>query len=94
MSAQGNDDLRKWGSKQDTWVHSADGTSAHAIIKLRDQSKLQQALEQAAKLIRDKSFPNFSELDIIYTKVSDLKPVKGTPGLVRYKKEKHMRILF
>lgn len=94
LSAQGNDDLRKWASKHDIWVHSADGTSAHAIVKLNDQSKMQESLEQAAKLIRDKSFPNFSELDIIYTKVSDLKPVKGTPGLVRYKKEKHMRILF
>ena len=94
LSAQGNDDLRKWASKQDIWVHSAEGTSAHAIVKLNDQSKMQESLEQAAKLIRDKSFPNFGELDIIYTKVSDLKPVKGTPGLVRYKKEKHMRILF
>jgi predicted ribosome quality control (RQC) complex YloA/Tae2 family protein len=95
LSAQGNDEMRaKWASKEDIWVHLAEGTSAHAIIKLKQASEIHILLEKAALIIQKYSKPTGSEVDIVYTKVKDLKSVKGTAGLVRYKKEKHMRIIF
>lgn len=91
LNATGNDNLRKqYSKKDDLWVHAEKGVSAHAIIKLKDLTKLNEALRMAASLIA----PNDTELSIIYTKVKNLKGVKGSAGLVIYKNEKHLKVIF
>lgn len=92
-SAQGNDQLRKWSKKDDYWVHLKDVKSAHAIIKCNDVNALEDALLKATNHIVEKSNKTHFEVDIIYTKVSNLKSVKGSPGMVNYKKEKARRII-
>lgn len=89
LNSQGNDQLRsKWAKKEDIWVHLDGATSAHVIIKLKSKdADIMKALKEAAKLIGTSS-----EIDIIFTKVKNLKSVKGQAGKVIYSKEKHVRI--
>ncbi len=89
-SAQGNDYLRvNWSSKNDLWIHLDGYTSAHVIVKGNDLSNI-EIISIAASITA--SYSNFTadEVPIIFTQVSNLKGIKGKPGAVTYKKEKHL----
>ena len=63
-------------------------TSPHAIVKA-DQLELNEFLfDVVASIILHYSGHDFTHANLIYTKVKDLKGVKGTPGKVIFKKEK------
>jgi predicted ribosome quality control (RQC) complex YloA/Tae2 family protein len=92
-SSTGNDQLRnKWASKEDMWLHLDGLKSAHAIIKLHERASFDaEALNLAASILAHFSHFNDEWIPVIYTAVKNVKGVSGSPGMVIYKKEKHLR---
>ncbi len=92
-TSQGNDQLRsKWGHKEDYWIHLDGEKSAHAIIKIPSQSlPTSEMFNLAASILAHFSHFLGDWIPIIYTQVKYLKGVSGAPGMVIYKKEKHLR---
>jgi predicted ribosome quality control (RQC) complex YloA/Tae2 family protein len=93
MSSTGNDQLRnKWAGKEDIWIHLEGLKSAHAIIKLHtNQAVSSSIINLAASIVAHFSQLQDDWIAIIYTPVKNLKGVTGSPGMVIYKKEKHLR---
>ena len=93
LNAQGNDQLRsRWANKEDHWIHLDGHKSTHVIIKLTGtQSISSELLNLGASIVAH--FSRFGDdwIPIIYTQVKNLKGVSGAPGMVIYKKEKHLR---
>jgi predicted ribosome quality control (RQC) complex YloA/Tae2 family protein len=92
-SSFGNDQLRnKWASKDDMWIHLDGLKSAHAIIKLHGPKAISsEIVDLGASIVAYFSHFNDEWISIIYTPVKNLKGVTGFPGMVTYKKEKHLR---
>lgn len=89
LSANGNDALRsEFASKNDYWFHLDGATSPHVIVKGDNLELNEDLFNIVASVILDHSEYNFSQASIIFTKVKDIKGVKGTPGKVIFKKEK------
>lgn len=93
LSSSGNDQLRnKWASKEDLWLHMDGLKSAHAIIKLQGaDAPTAEIINLGASIVAYFSHFNDDWIPIIYTHVKNLKGVTGSPGMVIYKKEKHLR---
>lgn len=92
LSARGNDQLRsRWGKKDDYWIHLDGFKSAHAVIKMKSAQAPDAALlELVANIVAQNSHFNDDRIPIIYTQVKNLKGVTGAPGMVTFKKEKHL----
>ena len=93
LSAQGNDQLRsKWANKEDYWLHLDEAKSSHAIIKLPSGKSLEpDVLNTGASILAHFSHFTADWIPVIFTQVKNLKGVTGAPGMVIYKKEKHIR---
>lgn len=93
LSSFGNDQLRnKWASKEDVWIHLDGIKSAHGIVKLHSsQAITAETINLGASIVAYFSHFNDDWISIIYTQVKNLKGVTGSPGMVIYKKEKHLR---
>lgn len=92
-NAEGNDQLRtKWANKNDVWVHLDGHSSAHVIIKGPNSSSI-ECISIAGSIVAQASGLDVDQIPILYTQVKDLKGVKGSPGKVIYKKEKHLKIV-
>ena len=92
LSSQGNDQLRsRWASKDDTWLHLDGLKSAHVIVKLHRGATSPEVMNLAASILAHFSHFNDEWIPIIYTPVKNLKGVTGSPGMVIYKKEKHLK---
>ena len=92
QSSSGNDQLRsRWASKEDLWLHLHGAKSAHAIIKMAQVgTPSSEVLDLAASILAYFSHFQGDWIPIIYTQVKNLKGVSGAPGMVIYKKEKHL----
>jgi predicted ribosome quality control (RQC) complex YloA/Tae2 family protein len=92
LSAQGNDALRnKWARKEDLWIHLEGKESAHVILKIDDHiSFTPEMLNIGASLVAYFSRFKSDWIPIIFTQVKNLKGVSGDPGMVIFKKEKHL----
>jgi predicted ribosome quality control (RQC) complex YloA/Tae2 family protein len=93
LSSFGNDQLRnKWANKEDVWIHLDGQKSAHAIIKLQtSQAITPDIINLGATIVAHFSHFNDDWIAIVHTLVKNLKGVTGSPGMVIYKKEKHLR---
>lgn len=93
LSSNGNDQLRnKWATKEDLWIHLDGSKSTHAIIKLQGASAITpEMINLGASIVAHFSHVSGDWVSIIYTHVKNLKGVSGSPGMVIYKKEKHLR---
>jgi predicted ribosome quality control (RQC) complex YloA/Tae2 family protein len=93
LSATGNDQLRnKWSHKEDWWLHLDGMKSSHAIVKLKNAGPIEsEILHLAASILAQFSHFQDQWIPIIFTQVKNLKGVSGAPGMVIYKKEKHLR---
>jgi predicted ribosome quality control (RQC) complex YloA/Tae2 family protein len=91
-NANGNDQLRnKWASKEDIWFHLDGIKSAHAILKLDSPVvPSPELVNLVASILAYFSHFNGDWIPIIFTSVKNLKGVTGAPGMVTYKKEKHL----
>ena len=91
-SARGNDQLRsKWAGKEDTWLHLDGLKSSHVIIKMPAGIPGSVEINLAASILARFSHFQGDWAPVIYTQVKNLKGVSGVPGMVTYKKEKHLR---
>lgn len=89
-TAQANDHLRKvWAKKNDLWFHLDEYKSSHLFVKGVESPSIEQISTLSSILAEYSGFKD-SQIPVIYTKVSNLKGVKGVAGLVNYKKEKHL----
>ncbi|MDH5414937.1 MAG: NFACT RNA binding domain-containing protein, partial [Flavobacteriaceae bacterium] len=92
-SAQGNDQLRKeWATKNDIWFHLDGDKSSHIIVKLKNSVLDMDLLAVIAQIMIESSKLDYTEANLVYTAVKNLKGVKGVPGKVIYKKEKRVKV--
>lgn len=92
LTSQGNDQLRsKWANKDDHWLHLDGLKSAHVIIKTASPTLSPAQLDLGASILAHFSHFNDDWIPIIFTQVKNLKGVTGAPGMVIFKKEKHLR---
>lgn len=91
-TSHGNDQLRsKWATKEDIWFHLDGQKSAHLIVKVPSGQHLDpETINVAASILAYFSHFSGDWIPIIYTQVKNLKGVTGAPGMVIYKKEKHL----
>ena len=91
-TARANDWIRKaWAKKSDIWIHLDEHRSSHVFIKNFETFNLED-FSLFCSILADYSDFSDSKVPVIFTQVSNLKGVKGTPGKVNYKKEKHLII--
>lgn len=91
-NAQSNDEIRKkWAKKEDWWFHVENVASAHAYVKM-DCVPSPDIMKEIAIRLKEGSKFEGSEVPLIYTKVKNLKGVKGKAGAVFFKKEKRIRV--
>ncbi len=90
-NAKGNDQLRKeWGKKEDIWFHLDGMPGAHAILKSDEKTILsKEVLDLISSIISLTSKHTSEEIPLVYTKLKYIRGVKGVPGMVTIKKEKH-----
>lgn len=94
LSTHGNDQLRsRWAKKDDYWFHLDGLKSAHLVVKLNNQIITSETIQVAASILAHFSHFEADWIPIIYTQVKNLKGVTGAPGMVIYKKEKHLNCL-
>jgi predicted ribosome quality control (RQC) complex YloA/Tae2 family protein len=90
LNAQGNDQLRsRWGSKEDHWFHLDGHKSTHAVLKYSGNPTA-DLINLAASIVAHFSHFQAEWIPIIFTQIKNLKGVTGAPGMVIYKKEKHL----
>lgn len=90
-----NDFIRKEkASKDDVWLHLENYKSGHLIIKTDMSQLLPEDIAILASALVELNGIELVEIPVIYTKVRFLKGVKGVPGMVNYKKEKHITVYF
>ena len=94
LNAQGNDHIRKVNkNKRNLWFHLDQRESAHAIVDAESLSELtSQDLEIIGSLLKVNSKLISDEIDMTYSFVKDLKPVKGSSGSVRVLKPRYIRV--
>lgn len=91
-TAQANDDLRKsWSKKDDYWFHLDGYKSAHLFVK-GDEQLSYENIQVFSSILANHSGFEAEMIPIIYTKVGNLKGIKGIAGTVNYKKEKHLLV--
>ena len=93
LSTQGNDLLRsQWAKKEDIWLHLEGDKSAHVVIKFKEAMSIDEEIfPLVGGVLVEFSKLSYNEVNLIYTKVKNLKGVKGSSGKVIYKKEKHIK---
>ncbi len=93
--AQENDFIRKeFGKKEDMWLHLEGMKSGHMIVKNGNQNLEVEDYQILSSALVDLNGIVINDIPIVYTQVKNIKPVKGSPGMVIYKKEKHLKVHF
>ncbi len=79
----------KLASKRHLWFHVKDFPGSHVILKPKDSIITEYAIITAAKLASHFSKKReSSKVEVIYTEKKNVKPIKGQPGMVTYRREK------
>lgn len=90
-----NDQIRKEiAKKEDWWLHLENYKSGHLFVKSDGEDLSPQDLTILASALVELNNIELADLPLLYTKVKNLKGVKGAPGMVNYKKEKHLTVFF
>lgn len=90
-----NDFIRKnLAKKEDLWLHLDGHKSGHMFVKNQSGSLGLEDIQILASAMVELNGISLQEIPVIYTQVRNLKGVKGTPGMVNYKKEKHIVVYF
>ncbi len=95
QNAKENDSIRiKWAKKEDYWFHLESDKSPHIFVKGDSEVILSEELFVfVANIMKKESGLKTSEVNLMYTKVKNLKGVKKSPGKVLYKKEKYRKVV-
>ena len=97
LNAEGNDFLRtKWGNSNDLWLHLDGHTGPHIIAKIQGLvgKRENSALEVMASALRDYAGLTIEEIPIVFTRLKNIKGVKGFRGKVLYRKEKYIKMIY
>ena len=91
---QANDFLRtKWANKDDFWFHLEGHKSGHLVVK--GNLKFDQELFcHLGSLLRDYAKEEINEIPLIYTKVKNIKGLKGKSGAVTHNKAKYLKVAY
>jgi hypothetical protein len=90
-----NDYIRKnIAKKEDLWLHLDGYKSGHLFIKNPGNVLNMDDYATLGSALVDLNGIEINDIPIIYTQVKNLKGVKGSPGMVNYKKEKHIVVFF
>ena len=94
--ALANDFLRSnWANKDDLWFHLDGYPGPHLVFKKPDQTNMdEQLLQVFASALRDYAKLAIEEVPILFTRVKNLRGVKGYRGKITYKGEKYMKIVY
>ncbi|RME26424.1 MAG: DUF814 domain-containing protein, partial [Deltaproteobacteria bacterium] len=78
----------------DLWFHARGVAGSHVVVRLQrgEQPDEQTILDAATLAALYSGEKNPSEMDVTYTLVKHLRPVKGEPGRVWVAREKVLRI--
>ena len=94
-TAQENDYIRKEkAKKEDWWLHLEDLKSGHMIIKTQGKTLNPDDLSTLGSALIELCGLDYSDIPLIFTQVKNLKGIKGVPGSVNFKKEKHLKVIF
>ncbi len=89
-----SDAIRKEiAKKEDLWIHLDGYKSGHLFIKGSRDPSIDELSVLASALV-DYSGLSIADIPILFTQVKNLKGVKGIPGMVNYKKEKQLLVLY
>lgn len=90
-----NDQIRKEiAKKEDWWIHLENYKSGHLFVKSDGGDLLPDDLTTLSSALVELNNIELQEIPLIFTKVKNLKGVKGAPGMVNFKKEKHLTVFF
>lgn len=90
LNSQGNDQIRnKWAHKEDWWFHLDGNKSSHIIVKSVNILTPVE-MEVVASILAQVSGFKGEWIPVIFTQVKNVKAVSGKPGMVTYKKQKHI----
>lgn len=90
-----SDQIRKEiAKKEDWWIHLDGLRSGHMFIKSGNEDPTPADLEILGSAMVELNGLQIQEIPIIFTRVKNLKGVKGVAGMVNYKKEKHIVVYF
>ena len=90
-----SDQIRKEiAKKEDWWLHLDGHKSGHMFLKSNDIVPNPIDLGILGSAMVELNGLSLTEIPLIFTKVKNLKGVKGVAGMVNYKKEKHMVVYF
>ena len=94
IDASSNDFLRsQWGKKMDFWFHLDGYSGSHLVLRESRWDKVSmQFLRVAASVLRDFSGEAMNEIPLVFTRVKNIKGVKGAKGKIIYRKEKYMKM--
>lgn len=89
-----SDAIRKEiAKKDDLWIHLDGHKSGHLFIKSEKDPNVEELTVLASALV-DYSGLKLADIPILFTQVKNLKGVKGVPGMVNYKKEKQLLVIY
>ncbi|XP_067678218.1 coiled-coil domain-containing protein 25-like [Haliotis asinina] len=93
-----NEDLIKWGWKEDVWFHVDKVSSAHVYLRLHPGETLddvpQAVVDECAQLVKANSIQGnkMNNIDVVYTMWENLKKTAGMDvGQVGFHRQKEVR---
>lgn len=94
-NAHENDFIRKEKAKKDDWwLHLEGMKSGHLIVKTEGKTPDQSDLVTLGSALVELCGQEYSDIPLVFTQVKNLKGVKGVPGSVTFKKEKHLKVIY
>ncbi|MAW07886.1 MAG: hypothetical protein CME61_06335, partial [Halobacteriovoraceae bacterium] len=87
---ENHDILSKWSRSSDYWFHLKGESSGHLVLRLDDQSSIltEELLSFVCDLFKKENKITTGQINIIYTRVANVKLLKGAIGKVTYKKNR------
>ena len=86
-------DLKAFAKKNDLWLHLDGHKSGHMFVK-GDREPRMDELSVLGSALVDYSGLKIADIPLLFTQVKNLKGVKGVAGMVNYKKEKHLLVIY
>ena len=82
--------LSNWSKPNDYWFHLKNESSGHLVLRLDDSNTIltEELLSYVCDLFKKERTIMTAQINLIYTRVSNVKLLKGSTGKVTYKKNR------
>ncbi len=94
-TAKGNDQLRKeWANREDWWFHIEGYKGAHLVARVSSTTTMIpiELIELVGSALRDYSKLEILDIPLVYTRVKNIRGIKGTSGKVTYKNGRFIKV--